>query len=99
MVTVGVGTEVNATLLTDLASAAAFQMLSPPAGLNGVALSAPPCVATICSLVLLLTCPALDSDSILDDTALGAPSGNLCAHGPLGDRCVSGGAHSACPGS
>lgn len=47
VVTVGVGTEVNTTLLTDLASAAAFQMLSPPVGLNGVALSAPPGVTPI----------------------------------------------------
>ena len=40
MLTVGVGAQVDAPLLADLASAGAFQMLTPPAGLSDVALSA-----------------------------------------------------------
>ena len=51
MVTVGIGAEVDATLLTNLASAGAFQMLTPSEGLDGVALSAS------CRNALLTLCP------------------------------------------
>ncbi len=69
VVTVGVGTDINATLLTDLASAAAFQMLAPPQGLDGVALSASRCLT-----------PTRLSDSDADSSPEPGRHRPRCAH-------------------